>query len=136
MATHPKQVLENIFALLAIRQNNEPNQTTVAGRELVKMLRKCSNPDCENIYETSKINDIDPSPDIDFCCGDCCRQVDKKIKLAKDKRKSLHVKPDTYNLYLEAKKKLRNDINFDYTDEKDSDDKILFSILTSFMRVV
>lgn len=131
---HLKQVLEKHYVPHVILQNNKPNLTTVAGRELVKMnLIHCKNTKCDKEYNSEIINDIDPSPEFDYCSNTCYQIGMKQIKYAKDKRKTLHVKPDTYEIYLKAKTKLSNKFNLESIGETDNDDRVLFSIFAHFL---
>lgn len=93
----------------------------------------CQNKKCKKEFDSSIINETDPSPRFDCCSGTCCKLAENQEKYVKDKRKTLHVKPDTYQLFLEATKKLTDD-PFRNLDDTVSDDKILFSILSSFLR--
>jgi hypothetical protein len=99
------------------------------------MISICKNKKCNKEFDSSVIAEIDPSPDIDCCSNTCYHIYRKQQTLARDKRKTLHVKPDTYELFIQATKKL-TDAPFSNLDEKVSDDKILFSILSSYLRDV
>lgn len=133
MVTHQKQVLENIFALLVFLQNKGLNQIMVVARGLANMIQ-CKNEKCKKLFEPETMaNEPDPSPDFEYCSNTCYQIGMKQEKYAKDKRKSLHVKPDTYELYLKAKTKLSNKFNLATIGETDNDDRVLFSIFANFL---